>query len=263
MKAWQKLLAASLLMITCMVFFAKGVLAVECCTLPDKLRSDGFCSDANSWPIKGAIKKNNCVPKIEKCYTLTNQCVLATFTPPPTATPTTVTVPAGTQCCLGLTQILNEYECRTPGPLGIKIPNQCKGGKCNTVTKECTNTGVFSPTTSPYDPCKNTAPFTAARTNCLVCNTHGTWTAIGCLENDPPKLVGQLIGIGGGIAGGIAFLLMLWGAAQLVLSQGIPEKIQAAKDTITSAVIGLVFIFLSVLILKLIGVQMLGIPGWS
>jgi hypothetical protein len=248
MKAWQKLLAANLLMlITCMVFFAKGVLAVECCTSPWKVHTVDLCVFSGS----AAIKDNNC--KGGKCDVLINQCISV---PTPTPTPTIVTVPVGTGCCVAPYKPVNDLQCVHPGSKAI-ISNECKGGKCDTVKNECANTPGSS--TSPYDPCKNDASG-----KCNDCkNKDGTWTAIGCLPNEPSALVGHLIGIGGGIAGGIAFLLMLWGAAQLVLSRGIPEKIQGAKDTITSAVIGLVFIFLSVLILKLIGVQILGIPGWS
>jgi len=136
---------------------------------------------------------------------------------------------------------------------------------------------------SPFDPCKNLAAG-LANAQCRACtgidedgnfmkkancdrrvlgDSCGTWTSLGCIPNDPPKLVGWILGLGSGIAGGIAFLLILFGASQIVMSGGVPEKIAAGKEVITSAVIGLVFIFVSVLVLKIIGVQILGIPGWS
>lgn len=90
----------------------------------------------------------------------------------------------------------------------------------------------------------------------------GYYTSLGCIPSEPPVLTGWIIEKGAGITGGIAFLLLLYGAFEIVKSGGVPEKIQKGKEIITSAIIGLVFIFLSVLLLRLIGVQILGIPGW-
>ncbi len=65
------------------------------------------------------------------------------------------------------------------------------------------------------------------------------------------------------IASGIAFLLLVFGAFQIITSSGDPKKTQAAKELITAAVSGLLFIILSVLLLKLIGVDILQIPEFG
>jgi hypothetical protein len=89
-------------------------------------------------------------------------------------------------------------------------------------------------------------------------------TAIGPI--DPSNLQGfiqSLLGIAFGVAGGIAFLLMLFGSFQIMTSSGNPEKMKAGSELITSALTGLLFIIFSVFILKLIGVTILQIPGFG
>lgn len=88
-------------------------------------------------------------------------------------------------------------------------------------------------------------------------------TAIGDIPTDPAGFVQFVLQWAIGIAGGIAFLLMLMGAVQVITSQGNPEQLQTGKDHITSAVTGLIFITFSVVLLKIIGVDILGIPGFQ
>jgi len=45
-------------------------------------------------------------------------------------------------------------------------------------------------------------------------------------------------------------------------SQGNPEKLKKAQEMITSCIMGLMLIIFSVFILKLIGVNILKIPGF-
>ena len=58
---------------------------------------------------------------------------------------------------------------------------------------------------------------------------------------------------------GLAFLLSLWGGVTLILGAGNPEKMNEGKEIITSAVSGLLFIIFSVVLLRIIGVNILGI----
>lgn len=66
-----------------------------------------------------------------------------------------------------------------------------------------------------------------------------------------------------GIAGGIAFLLIVIGAFQIILSAGNPDRVKAGKEMITAALSGLFLIIFSVFILKLIGADILQIPGFE
>ena len=66
-----------------------------------------------------------------------------------------------------------------------------------------------------------------------------------------------------GLGGLIAFILMVFGGLQIILSGGNPEKVKAGKEIITSAIAGLLLIIFSVFILKLIGVDLLNLPGFN
>ncbi|PIU03496.1 hypothetical protein COT44_03560 [Candidatus Shapirobacteria bacterium CG08_land_8_20_14_0_20_39_18] len=90
----------------------------------------------------------------------------------------------------------------------------------------------------------------------------GLKTAIGCIDTfNPTNFITNILGLAVGIGGGIAFLLMLFGTFQIMASGGDPKSIQAGKETITSALTGLLLIIFSVFLLRLIGMDILGIPG--
>jgi len=90
----------------------------------------------------------------------------------------------------------------------------------------------------------------------------GVNTAIGCLSTDAKGgAVNSFISIAVGLGGGIALLLILFGVFLVTTSHGNPDKINQGKDIIVSAITGLVFIVLSVVLLNLIGISLLDIPG--
>lgn len=89
----------------------------------------------------------------------------------------------------------------------------------------------------------------------------GVWTALGCMPTGPEQFIAWLLPKVIGIAGGIAFLLILWGAFMVLTSAGNPEKLNEGKDIIVSAIVGLIVILFSVVLLRIIGVDILGIPG--
>ena len=89
-------------------------------------------------------------------------------------------------------------------------------------------------------------------------------TAIGCIDyTNTAGLTKSLLTFALGIGGGIAFLLMIFGSFMVMTSSGNPERQQAGKEMITSAIMGLLLILLSVFILQLIGVKILAIPGFG
>jgi len=91
----------------------------------------------------------------------------------------------------------------------------------------------------------------------------GIYTAIGCIGADSESIVTRLVRIGLGIAGGVALLMILAAAFMFSTSQGDPKKAGEAKELITSAVLGLIFIIFSVTLLQFIGVTVLQIPGFG
>jgi len=90
-------------------------------------------------------------------------------------------------------------------------------------------------------------------------------TALGCISTKADAGSGSfftsVIKIVVGIGGGLALLLMLFGVFIVTTSAGIPDKLKEGKEIITSAISGLIFIILSVFLLRLIGVDILGLPG--
>ncbi len=94
----------------------------------------------------------------------------------------------------------------------------------------------------------------------------GVWTAIGCIDDiqsNPNSLLEKVIRFAMGIAGGIAFLLILFGGLQIMTSAGNPEQLNAGRELVTSAITGLLLIIFSIFILQFIGVNIIGIPGFK
>ncbi len=99
---------------------------------------------------------------------------------------------------------------------------------------------------------------------CVQCtDSNGVWTALGCIYTDSTNIIQTLTKIGLLIGGGITLLIILAGSFILTISQGDPKKTSEAKEMITSAIIGLIFIIFSVSILQLIGVDILRIPQFG
>lgn len=91
----------------------------------------------------------------------------------------------------------------------------------------------------------------------------GIKTALGCIPTEPTALVNKILEIAIGVASGIAMLLLISGAFKLLISSGDPKAVMSGRETITSAIAGLLLILLSVAILNIIGIQILGIPIWK
>jgi len=99
---------------------------------------------------------------------------------------------------------------------------------------------------------------------CKECfDDDGVWTAIGCIPQSSDGIVSTFIQIGLVIGGAIVLIMILVGAFMLSTSQGDPKKTQEAKEIITSAIIGLLFIIFSITILQFIGASVLRIPGFG
>jgi hypothetical protein len=98
----------------------------------------------------------------------------------------------------------------------------------------------------------------------IFCGSGGTEinTALGCIPvGTPAAFVGWFLPKLLGIVGGVAFLLMVYGAFLIITSAGDANKVKAGQQTITAAISGLLFAIFSLFILRLIGVDILKIPG--
>lgn len=135
------------------------------------------------------------------------------------------------------------------------------------------------PISADYKPCEpikkqweeeKKAKYKEEYDNCLECTSPsdpnkeaGVWTALGCIAVQPADFIKTLIRIGFGIGGGIAFLFMVMGVIKILTSQGNPETLNDGRGMITSAVAGLLLIIFSVIVLKIIGVDILELPGFK
>lgn len=88
-------------------------------------------------------------------------------------------------------------------------------------------------------------------------------TSIGEIDPDPVKLITRLMGVLLGLSGGIFLLLIIRAGYRMISSQGNPEAIKDARESLTSAVVGFLFLIFSFVILELIGVHILQLPGFS
>ena len=104
--------------------------------------------------------------------------------------------------------------------------------------------------------------FTPTLCKDAITNEPGISTGIGCISYSPVGLATRLFGLSLGIAGGLAFLMILLGAMQIQTSAGNPEQLNQGREIIEGALIGLLLIILSIFILKVVGVDILGIPGF-
>ena len=88
-------------------------------------------------------------------------------------------------------------------------------------------------------------------------------TAIGDIDTNPADFVKKIFSIILSLAGGILLLIIIATGYRFMTSQGDPEKLKAARETLTSAVIGLLFMIFALVILQVVGVDILKIPGFG
>jgi len=175
--------------------------------------------------------------------------------------------PSGKQCTASGTTSL----CCPPGykadtwscPFGTDFATTCckrSGfGQYETVPKISCDNNTDGSTQNLIDLCQY-----SNSSDCVSCASgNGIWTAIGCIPTTLDGFLQKILPFGMGIAGGIAFLLILIGGLQIMMSAGNPEKLNAGKELVSSAVAGLFLIIFSMFILRTIGADILGIPGFK
>lgn len=154
-------------------------------------------------------------------------------------------------------------NCRNYPIPTIKAAGVCSEEDRDQVPPDNSAGGAFS----EFNVCGQLLEGSAEKRACEDCRTLGggnaTWTAVGCFSGEPSQIIGSLIKIGLNIGGGVALIMILVAGFMFTTSQGDPKKTNEAKELMTSAVIGLLFIIFSVTILQFIGVSILQIPGFG
>ncbi len=101
----------------------------------------------------------------------------------------------------------------------------------------------------------------------------GSWyTMFGCVQTNlggftqqgaAGSVVQVLLNTIFGIAGGIAFLYILYGSFIILTSQADPERLYHGKRVVYGAIVGLIFSLSAVFLVNLIGGKILNIPGFG
>lgn len=186
-------------------------------------------------------------------------------------------------CCPNLTCGQNsatlEYACTYPGRVCLSLRGECAGScpaglspadpsiggpgvDCPSVSYCCLpDSGNIIPTRGPLQP--NLQP--------VFCNTSGGYskyphsngyikTAIGCIATANNRHTITLVTRWAmGIGGGLAFMLIVYSGFLIITSSGDPRKLNAGKELFAAAVAGLLLLVLGGYLLKLIGVEVLGL----
>ena len=98
--------------------------------------------------------------------------------------------------------------------------------------------------------------------NCHNTSEDGIWTAFGCIRTKQDLIVTSLSRLGLGLGGGIALILVLYGSFTISTSTSNPQRLQNGQQILISALVGLLFMILSVVVLQFMGVEILRIPGF-
>lgn len=92
----------------------------------------------------------------------------------------------------------------------------------------------------------------------------GINTAIGCIPfTSQGAFIATIFVWAVGVGGGIAFLLILYAGFLIITSQGVPDRLKAGQELLTSALAGLILLVFSLFALQLIGVKIFEIPGFG
>lgn len=178
----------------------------------------------------------------------------------------TLTIPAGTDTranvgpqniseyklfCLGLRDVKLEDDSRNC--IELKFVNSLSDSTQNALCQDVALASTPEPTQPPL-PCAKKG----ANGQCISVDT-----AIGNISTDPQGFVRAIFGIVLGLAGGIALVIIIISGYRFMASQGNPESITNARQQLTAAIVGLLFIMFSFVILQIIGVDILKIPGFN
>lgn len=88
-------------------------------------------------------------------------------------------------------------------------------------------------------------------------------SAIGDIPTDPAAFVKTIFTVLLSMAGGWATYLIIVAGYGLMFSHGEAEKVKEAREEITSAIVGIVFMLLSLVILRVIGVDIFALPTFN
>jgi hypothetical protein len=235
-------------------FKTQIVLAVgqPCCSNPFDGRSGWYFDQSG----------NQCVAQVGLGYeTRSIECGVGEYCDANTETclaeGTTTSITPSTDSCGQIGQACCENPSRAPRFYCKNGQPQMETGRSQT----CVCIAASKPKVSaPSTPSTSSTTPNSSDPTCDIKGKKGIETAIGCIPiEDTNSLLGFILKWAIGIGGGIAFLLILVAGFQIMTSTGDPKRLQAGKELLTSAIAGLILLIFSVFILRIIGVDILGI----
>lgn len=187
------------------------------------------------------------------------------------------------QCCrqpsLLQFDVVNKVAPNSPGVTGLYCCPLTYGNgifNCPSGTDEtklcCKSGGLFGPpdivpkiscTLAPVCQINATPPPAPCASNIVNGSCIKISTGLGDIGTTPTGLIQSLFRIVLSLSGGIALLLIIFSGYRLLASQGNPEAVKGAREQLTAAIVGLLFIILALVILQIIGVDVLHIPGFT
>jgi hypothetical protein len=142
------------------------------------------------------------------------------------------------------------YKCTAPYSGNCTQCNPATDPTCTLTSTQC------------VDACNPTPPPASNGTTILpTCNDgKGINTAIGCIPfGTTNDLTAFFLRWGVGIGGGVALILMLVAGFQIMTSSGDPKRLLAGKELLTAAISGVILLIFSVVIVRILGVDILGV----
>jgi hypothetical protein len=153
-----------------------------------------------------------------------------------------------------------KFQCQTCFNQGeaIAIDNGvllvCANNASGLVAEEPLVNGNISDTIA----CLNSGNGTASFAACSQCRERGgVWTALGCNDTTPLGILTGIMRIAYGVMGGVALIQLI--IAGIAYQTGQEEQIKKARKQIIQTITGLVVLTFSVLILRIIGINILDI----
>lgn len=147
---------------------------------------------------------------------------------------------------------------------GEPIPQANGSCKCVVVVNAPTESRISRYCARYID--KNSPAHAEDLQKCLECseNNGGLYTGLGCIPTTFSSFVSNfLLGFGISLGGGISLLCIIYSAFMIQTSGGNADRIQHAQEQLTACITGLMLIIFSIFILRIIGVDILRIPGFQ
>jgi hypothetical protein len=99
---------------------------------------------------------------------------------------------------------------------------------------------------------------------CMECQkSESIWTGLGCIPTNLSGIVKSIFSVFSGIIGGIIFLCIIGNGIKIMMAAGNQETIKKAQEALTACIVGFLVLTFSILFLKIVGVDILRLPGWG